>query len=163
LLDAAAPHPSRRARDHLRWLAHSNAIPGRRVDDVIGLVGLTELADRRAGALSLGERQRLGLAAALLGDPGMLLLDEPVNGLDIDGIRWIRSLLRDLAAQGRTVLVSSHLLGELEETADQLVVIGRGRLVADLAVADLLAGRPISLEEAYLRLHDSACAPNRMA
>ena len=126
LLDAAAPHPSRRARDHLRWLAHSNAIPGGRVDDVIGLVGLAELADRRAGALSLGERQRLGLAAALLGDPGTLLLDEPVNGLDIDGIRWIRSLLRDLAAQGRTVLVSSHLLGELEETADHLVIIGRG-------------------------------------
>jgi ABC-2 type transport system ATP-binding protein len=163
LLDAAAAHPSRRARDHLRWLAHSNAIPGRRVDEVIGLVGLAELADRRAGALSLGERQRLGLAAALLGDPGMLLLDEPINGLDIDGIRWIRSLLRDLAAQGRTVLVSSHLLGELEETADQLVIIGRGRLVANVAVADLLAGRQISLEEAYLRLHDSANAPNRMA
>ena len=161
LLDAAAPHPSRRARDHLRWLAHSNAIPGGRVDDVIGLVGLAELADRRAGALSLGERQRLGLAAALLGDPGTLLLDEPVNGLDIDGIRWIRSLLRDLAAQGRTVLVSSHLLGELEETADHLVIIGRGRLVADVAVADLLAGRQISLEEAYLRLHDSANAPDR--
>jgi ABC-2 type transport system ATP-binding protein len=139
LLDAAAIHPGRRARDHLLWMAHSHGIPGRRVDEVIELVGLASVARRRAGAFSLGMRQRLGIAAALLGDPPMLMFDEPVNGLDPDGIRWIRGLLRSLAADGRAVLVSSHLMSEMEDTADHLVVIGRGRLVADTPVRDLLA------------------------
>ncbi|WP_413759083.1 ABC transporter ATP-binding protein [Streptomyces sp. MMBL 11-3] len=139
LLDAAALHPARRGRDHLRWLAHSHGLPLRRVDEVLELVGMEQGARRRAGGYSLGMRQRLGVAAALLGDPPVLLLDEPVNGLDPEGIRWIRGLLRGLAAEGRAVLVSSHLMSELEDTADHLVVVGRGRLIADTAVADLLA------------------------
>ncbi|QQM40619.1 ABC transporter ATP-binding protein [Streptomyces liliifuscus] len=139
LLDAAALHPARRGRDHLRWLAHSHGLPMRRVDEVLEQVGMEQPARRRAGGYSLGMRQRLGIAAALLGDPPVLLLDEPVNGLDPEGIRWIRGLLRRLAAEGRAVLVSSHLMSELEDTADHLVVIGRGRLIADTAVADLLA------------------------
>jgi len=139
LLDAEAVHHGRRARDHLLWMAHSNALPERRVDEVIELVGLAGAGRRRAGAFSLGMRQRLGIAAALLGDPAVLLLDEPANGLDPEGIRWIRGLLRSLAAEGRAVLVSSHLMGELEGTADHLVVIGRGRLVADAPVRELLA------------------------
>jgi ABC-2 type transport system ATP-binding protein len=139
LLDAAALHPGRRAKDHLLWMARSNGLPVRRVDDVLELVGLTSVARRRAGGFSLGMRQRLGIAAALLGDPPILVLDEPVNGLDPEGIRWIRALLRTLADEGRAVLVSSHLMSELEETADHLVVIGRGRLVADTSVADLIA------------------------
>jgi ABC-2 type transport system ATP-binding protein len=139
LLDAAALHPSRRGRDHLRWLAHSHGLPLHRVDEVLAQVGMETAARRRAGGYSLGMRQRLGIAAALLGDPPVLLLDEPVNGLDPEGIRWIRGLLRHLAAEGRAVLVSSHLMSELEDTADHLVVIGRGRLIADTAVADLLA------------------------
>ena len=140
LLDAAAIHPGRRARDHLLWMAHYNGLPGRRVDEVLEQVGLASVARRRAGGFSLGMRQRLGIAGALLGDPPVLLLDEPVNGLDPEGIRWIRGLLRSLAGQGRTVLVSSHLMSELEGNADHLVVIGRGRLVADTSVRDLLAG-----------------------
>lgn len=139
LLDAAAIHPARKARDHLLWMAHSHGIPVRRVDEVLELVGLAKAARRRAGGYSLGMRQRLGIAAALLGDPPMLLFDEPVNGLDPEGIQWIRGLLRDLADEGRAVLVSSHLMGELEGTADHLVVIGRGRLLADTPVKDLLA------------------------
>ncbi|MGI5458214.1 ABC transporter ATP-binding protein [Streptomyces sp. CA-249302] len=139
LLDAAALHPARRGRDHLRWLAHSHGLPARRVDDVLEQVGMDSAARRRAGGYSLGMRQRLGIAAALLGDPPVLLLDEPVNGLDPEGIQWIRGLLRHLASQGRAILVSSHLMSELEDTADHLVVIGRGRLIADTAVADLLA------------------------
>jgi ABC-2 type transport system ATP-binding protein len=139
LLDASALHPGRRARDHLRWLAHANGLPAARVDTLIELVGLDADAGKPAGSLSLGMRQRLGIAGALLGDPPVLLLDEPVNGLDPDGIGWIRRLLRGLAAEGRAVLVSSHLMGELEGSADHLVVIGRGRLVADVAVRDLLA------------------------
>ncbi|OIJ95266.1 ABC transporter ATP-binding protein [Streptomyces colonosanans] len=139
LLDAAALHPSRRGRDHLRWLAHSHGLPTHRVDEVLEQVGMDKAARRRAGGYSLGMRQRLGIAAALLGDPPVLLLDEPVNGLDPEGIQWIRTLLRRLAAEGRAVLVSSHLMSELEDTADHLVVIGRGRLIADRAVADLLA------------------------
>ncbi|QEU95591.1 ATP-binding cassette domain-containing protein [Streptomyces kanamyceticus] len=139
LLDAAAVHPSRRGRDHLLWLAHSHGLPVRRVDEVLDVVGLGGAARRRAGGYSLGMRQRLGIAAALLGDPPVLLLDEPVNGLDPEGIRWIRGFLRTLAAEGRTVLVSSHLMGELEDTADHLVVIGRGRVIADTGVAELLA------------------------
>jgi ABC-2 type transport system ATP-binding protein len=139
LLDAAAVHPSRRARDHLLWMAHYNGLPGRRVDEVLDLVGLAGVARRPAGGFSLGMRQRLGIAGALLGDPPVLLFDEPVNGLDPEGIRWIRGLLRSLAAEGRAVLVSSHLMSELEDSADHLVVVGRGRLVADTSVRDLLA------------------------
>jgi ABC-2 type transport system ATP-binding protein len=138
VLDAAAIHPSRRARDHLLWMAHSNGLPRRRVDEVIELVGLAAVARRRAGGFSLGMRQRLGIAGALLGDPPVLMFDEPVNGLDPEGIRWIRELLRSLAAEGRAVLVSSHLMSELEDSAEHLVVIGRGRLVADTTVRDLL-------------------------
>ena len=139
MLDAAALHPARRARDHLLWLAHSHGLPARRVDEVIGLVGLESVARRRAGGYSMGMRQRLGIAAALLGDPPVLLFDEPVNGLDPEGIRWIRGFLRSLAAEGRAVLVSSHLMSELEDSADHLIVIGRGRLVADTSVRELLA------------------------
>jgi ABC-2 type transport system ATP-binding protein len=139
LLDASALHPGRRARDHLLWMAHSNGIPSQRVDEVIELVGLTSAARRRGGGFSLGMRQRLGIAGALLGDPPILMFDEPVNGLDPEGIRWIRGLLKSLATEGRAVLVSSHLMSELEDTADHLVVIGRGRLIADTTVGALLA------------------------
>jgi ABC-2 type transport system ATP-binding protein len=139
LLDAAALHPGRRARDHLLWIARANGLPARRVDELLEVVGLAADARKPAASLSLGMRQRLGLAGALIGDPPVLLLDEPVNGLDPDGIGWIRGLLRSLAAEGRAVLVSSHLMGELEGSADHLVVIGRGRLIADVAVRDLLA------------------------
>ncbi|GAA4289205.1 hypothetical protein GCM10023178_77110 [Actinomadura luteofluorescens] len=121
MLDASALHPARRARDHLLWLAHANGLPARRVDEVIGLTGLASAARRRAGGFSLGMRQRLGIAAALLGDPPVLMFDEPVNGLDPEGVAWIRGLLRSLAAEGRAVLVSSHLMGELEGGADHLV------------------------------------------
>lgn len=140
LLDATAVHPGRRGRDHLLWMARSHRMPAHRVDEVIELVGLAGAARRRAGGYSLGMRQRLGIAAALLGDPPVLMLDEPVNGLDPEGIAWIRGLLRSLAAQGRAVLVSSHLMSELEGTADHLVVIGRGRVIADTSVRELLAG-----------------------
>jgi ABC-2 type transport system ATP-binding protein len=139
LLDAAAVHPGRRAKDHLLWMAHSNAIPARRVGEVLDQVGLAAVAKRRAGGFSLGMLQRLGIAAALLGDPAVLMFDEPVNGLDPEGIVWIRGLLRGLAADGRVVLVSSHLMSELEGMADHLVVVGRGRLVVDTTVSDLLA------------------------
>jgi ABC-2 type transport system ATP-binding protein len=138
LLDAGAFHPGRSAREHLRWLAASNGLPRGRVEEVLDQVGLARATRRRVGGFSLGMAQRLGIAAALLGDPPILLLDEPVNGLDPDGIRWIRGLLRSLAADGRVVLVSSHLMSELEDTADHLIVIGRGRLIADIAVRDLL-------------------------
>ncbi len=134
LLDAKAFHPGRSARNHLRCLAKTNDIPAARVDEVLDVVGLTSVADRRAGKFSLGMGQRLGIASALLGDPGVLLFDEPVNGLDPEGIRWVRHLLRGLAAEGRTVLVSSHLITEMELTADHLVVIGRGALIADTSV-----------------------------
>lgn len=139
LLDAGAVHPGRRARNHLRWLAHSNGLPARRVDEVLELVGLTSVARCRAGGFSLGMRQRLGIAAALLGDPPVLMFDEPVNGLDPEGVYWIRGFLRELATEGRAVLVSSHLMSELEDTADHLVVVGRGRLIADTTVRELLA------------------------
>jgi ABC-2 type transport system ATP-binding protein len=139
LLEATATHPGRSARSHLRWLAASNGLPRRRVDEVLELVGLAEVAHRRTGGYSLGMAQRLGIAAALLGDPPVLMLDEPINGLDPEGIRWIRGLLRELAAEGRTVFVSSHLMGELEGTADDLVVIGRGQLIAETSVSELLA------------------------
>jgi ABC-2 type transport system ATP-binding protein len=149
LLDATATHPGRRARDHLLWLAASNRLARRRVDEVLELVGLAEVARRRTGGFSLGMAQRLGIAAAVLGDPPVLMFDEPMNGLDPEGIRWIRSFMRQLAAEGRTVFVSSHLMNELEGTADDLVVIGRGRLIADTSVAALLAG--MSDERVHLR------------
>ncbi len=139
LLDAKAIHPGRSARDHLRWLADSNGISRRRVDEVLDLVGLADVADRRSGGFSLGMGQRLGIAAALLGDPGTLLLDEPVNGLDPEGIQWIRKLLRSLADEGRSILVSSHLMSEMAMTADHVIVIGRGRLVTDASMADVVA------------------------
>jgi ABC-2 type transport system ATP-binding protein len=141
LLDAGATHPGRRARSHLLWLARSNRLPSRRVDEVLELVGMADAARRRTGGFSLGMAQRLGIAAAMLGDPPILLFDEPINGLDPDGIRWIRVLLRELAAEGRAVLVSSHLMGELEGIADELVVIGRGRLIAQTGVSELLSSR----------------------
>ncbi len=130
LLDAKWVHPNRSARSHLRWLARSNDLPAGRVDEVLDLVGLTEVADRRAGTFSLGMSQRLGIAGTLLGDPEVLLFDEPVNGLDPEGILWIRQFMHRLADEGRTVFVSSHLLSEMAQTAHDLVVIGRGRLIA---------------------------------
>jgi len=139
LLDAAAIHPARTARDHLLWQAHSNGLPAGRVDAVLDTVGMTSAARRPAGGFSLGMRQRLGIAAALLGDPPTLMFDEPVNGLDPEGVQWIRGLLRSFAAEGRAVLVSSHLMSELEDSADHLVVIGRGRLIADTGIRELLA------------------------
>jgi ABC-2 type transport system ATP-binding protein len=130
LLDAKWVHPNRSARSHLRWLARSNGLPARRVQEVLDLVGLTAVADKRAGQFSLGMSQRLGIAGALLGDPEVLMFDEPVNGLDPEGIVWIRKFMQARAAEGRTVFVSSHLLSEMALTADHLVVIGRGRLIA---------------------------------
>ncbi|NYJ06461.1 ABC transporter ATP-binding protein [Petropleomorpha daqingensis] len=143
LVDPRARHPGRTARAHLLALARSNRLPVSRVDDVLDLVGLTDVAEDKAGGFSLGMGQRLGIAAALLGDPDVLLLDEPVNGLDPEGIRWVRELLRDLAAEGRTVLVSSHLMSEMEDTADHLVVVGRGRLLADAPIEELLGARSV--------------------
>src|SRR5450755_2857999 len=139
LLDAAALQPSRSARNHLLWLAHSQGLAARRVDQVIEQAGLTSAARRKAGGYSLGMRQRLGIAAALLGDPPIIMLDEPFNGMDPEGIIWMRGFLRSLAAQGRAVLVSSHLMSELQDTADHLVVAGRGKAIADTSVADLIA------------------------
>ncbi|MDT5301844.1 MAG: type transport system ATP-binding protein, partial [Mycobacterium sp.] len=139
LLDAKQAHPNRSARDHLRWIAASNRIAITRVDEVLDVVGLAAAADKKAGNLSLGMSQRLGIAAALLGDPPVLLFDEPVNGLDPEGIRWVRTLMRTLAAEGRTVFVSSHLLAEMANTADRLVVIGRGKLIASTTVAEFVA------------------------
>jgi len=139
LLDASALQPSRTGRNHLLWLAHSQGLSARRVDEVIELAGLQRAARRKAGGYSLGMRQRLGVAAALLGDPAVLILDEPFNGLDPEGIVWMRGLLLSLAAEGRSVLLSSHLMSELEGTASHLVVIGRGRIVADTSVAELIA------------------------
>jgi ABC-2 type transport system ATP-binding protein len=139
LLDAAALQPSRTARNHLLWLAHSQGLTGARVDEVIEQAGLQTAAKRKAGGYSLGMRQRLGIAAALLGDPSVLIMDEPFNGMDPEGIVWIRGFLRALAAQGRAVLVSSHLMGELQDTADHLVVVGRGTVIADTSVRDLIA------------------------
>ncbi|HEY0403168.1 MAG TPA: ABC transporter ATP-binding protein [Blastococcus sp.] len=138
LIDPRALHPGRTAYRHLLALAQSNGLPGARVDEVIELVGLESVADDRVRGFSLGMNQRLGIAAALLGDPDVLLLDEPVNGLDPEGIRWVRELLRALADEGRTVLVSSHLMSEMEDTADHLVVLGRGRLLADVPMEELL-------------------------
>lgn len=139
LLEAKAVHPGRSARRHLLAMARSNGIAAGRVDEVLGLVGLEGVAGKRAGSFSLGMGQRLGIAGALLGDPGVLLFDEPVNGLDPDGVLWVRRLMRSLAAEGRTVFVSSHLMSEMQLTADRLVVIGRGRLIADAPVAEVIA------------------------
>jgi ABC-2 type transport system ATP-binding protein len=139
LLDAAALQPSRSARNHLLWLAHSQGLGASRVDEVIEQAGLVPAARRRAGGYSLGMRQRLGIAAALLGDPPVLMFDEPFNGMDPEGIVWMRGFLRSLAGQGRAVLVSSHLMSELQDTADHLVVVGRGRVIADASVAELIA------------------------
>ena len=138
LVDANAAHPGRSARNHLLWLADSNRLRRTRVDEVLGMVGLGEVAHRRAGTFSLGMAQRLGIAAALLGDPQVLIFDEPINGLDPEGILWVRHLLRSLADEGRTVLVSSHLMSEMALTADHLIIIGRGRLLATGSVADFI-------------------------
>jgi len=159
LLDATAVHPARSAAAHLQVLAASNGIEAARVPQVLARTGLAEVGRRRVGGFSLGMKQRLGLAAALLGDPPVLMLDEPVNGLDPEGVHWIRGLLKELAREGRTVFVSSHLLAEMALTADHLVVIGRGRLVADASLADFVAAdtaasasNPLmAFEEAYLR------------
>ncbi len=150
-LDAEAFHPGRSAQNHLVALAQANGIPRSRVPAALDIVGLAAMANKRAGTFSLGMSQRLGIAAALLGDPGTLLFDEPINGLDPDGIRWIRNLVRGLAAEGRTVLLSSHLIREMELTADHLVVIGRGHFIAELSMADL-ASRQASLEDVFLEL-----------
>ncbi|MCZ2811707.1 MULTISPECIES: ABC transporter ATP-binding protein [unclassified Modestobacter] len=141
LLDAGAVHPGRSGRDHLRVAARTHGIPLRRVDDVVDQVGLGPAARRRVRGYSLGMRQRLGIATALLGDPAVLLFDEPMNGLDLDGVRWIRRLVRGLADEGRTVLLSSHLMSEMEQTADHLVIIGRGRLIADASMQEVMRGQ----------------------
>jgi ABC-2 type transport system ATP-binding protein len=150
LLEARAVHPGRSARDHLRALAATTGISRRRVDEVIALTGLEAVAGKRAGGFSLGMGQRLGIAAALLGNPATLILDEPVNGLDPEGVLWIRNLVTGLAAEGRTVFVSSHLISEMALTAEQVIIVGRGRLIADVSVAEVT--RDGSLEEAFMAL-----------
>jgi ABC-2 type transport system ATP-binding protein len=139
LLDASALQPGRKARNHLLWLAHSQGLSAKRVDQVVDESGLRDVIRRKAGGYSLGMRQRLGIAAAMLGDPAILMMDEPFNGMDPEGIIWMRGYLRGLAAQGRAILVSSHLMSEVEDTADHLVVVGRGKVVADTSVASLIA------------------------
>ncbi|GII76148.1 hypothetical protein Sru01_11300 [Sphaerisporangium rufum] len=160
LLDGAGPVPERRGVDHLTWMARSNRIPRRRVREVLELVGLADAAGGRVKGYSLGMRQRLGLAAALLGDPEILVLDEPVNGLDPDGIRRVRQLLRDHAAAGRTVLLSSHLMAEMAGTADHAIVITGGRIVADAPLDDISAGHP-SLEAAFFALTGDPAATDQ--
>ena len=157
LLDAAALQPSRTGRNHLLWLAHSQGLDAARVDAVLAQAGLDKAARRRAGGYSLGMRQRLGIAAALLGDPPVLMMDEPFNGMDPEGIIWMRGFLRSLAAAGRAVLVSSHLMSELEGTADHLVIAGRGKVLADTSTRDLLAA--VSGDRVTLR----TTAPDRAA
>jgi ABC-2 type transport system ATP-binding protein len=158
VLEARAFHPGRTARDHLRVLATESRLPHSRVPEVLELVGLIDAADRRAGTFSLGMSQRLSLAGALLGDPDVLILDEPANGLDPAGIRWLRGLMRELAAGGRTVVVSSHVLAEVEQTVDEVLILDRGRLLAHRSMAEI-----DSLEEAFLDLTDGkepvACTP----
>ncbi|MEW1847855.1 ATP-binding cassette domain-containing protein [Nonomuraea angiospora] len=158
LLDGAGPVPERRGVDHLTWIAQSNRIPRRRVREVLELVGLGEAARRRVKTYSLGMAQRLGMAAALLGEPEILVLDEPVNGLDPEGIRWMRRFLRDYAAAGRTVLLSSHLMTEMSGTADDVVVINRGRVVTHGSLAQVTAGHR-SLEEAFFALTGDPMGP----
>ncbi len=143
LLDAAAVDGGRTAANHLLWLAHSNRLDTRRVSTVLSLVGLERVADRRIGGFSLGMRQRLGIAAALLGDPAVVMLDEPTNGLDPDGILWLRAFTRRLADEGRTVFVSSHLMNEISQTADHIIVIGRGRIIADEPMDSIVAGHGV--------------------
>lgn len=169
LLDATARHPNRTAYQHLHWIAASNGISRNRVDEVLGIVGLSDVAKKQVGGFSLGMGQRLGLATALLGDPEVLLLDEPVNGLDPEGIRWVRQLVRSLAAEGRTVLVSSHLLSEMAQTADHLIVIGRGRLIANMSTRDFIRShsaktvvvRTPHLEELFGALTEENYSPQR--
>ncbi|HWD25502.1 MAG TPA: ATP-binding cassette domain-containing protein [Acidimicrobiales bacterium] len=159
LLEAKAIHPGRSARAHLWMLAQTNNIPKSRVGEVLDLVGLHDVAGRRAGKFSLGMGQRLGIAAALLGDPEVLLFDEPVNGLDPDGIRWVRNLLRGLASEGRTVFVSSHLMSEMALTADEVVVIGRGRLIAQMPVEELISAD----HRSYVRVRSPQLDPFKLA
>jgi len=156
VLEARSFHPGRTARAHLLALAAASRLPSRRVDEVLSLAGLADAASRRAGGFSLGMAQRLSIAAALLGDPGVLLLDEPVNGLDPAGVRWIRDLIRSLAGQGRTVFVSSHLISETALTADRVLVIGGGRLLADTTVTGLAGRGGGSLEDAFLALTEGS-------
>jgi ABC-2 type transport system ATP-binding protein len=144
LLEARAIHTGRSARNHLLSLAATHAIGARRVDQVLDIVGLSDVAGKRVGSFSLGMRQRLGIASALLGDPGTVILDEPINGLDPEGVRWVRNLLKSLAAEGRTVFLSSHVMSELALTAEHVIVVGKGRLIADVDVAELLAGASAS-------------------
>ncbi|MFC4597695.1 ABC transporter ATP-binding protein [Cohnella hongkongensis] len=151
LLDGSGAHRARTGRAHLNWIARSAGLPRTRVDEVLDIVGLTDAAPKRVGSYSLGMGRRLGLAAALLGDPEILILDEPVNGLDPEGIRWIRTFLRERAATGRTVLLSSHLMGELAETVDDVVVIHQGQIVADGTLAEV-TGAHSSLEDAFFAL-----------
>jgi ABC-2 type transport system ATP-binding protein len=162
LLEARAIHTGRSARNHLLALAATHGIGRRRVDELLGLVGLTHVADKRVGSFSLGMGQRLGIASALLGDPHTLILDEPVNGLDPEGILWIRTLLRSLAAEGRTIFVSSHLMSEMSQTATHLIVIGQGRLIADASVAEFTAAAGRSVvrvrSDEAPRLHDLLAA-----
>jgi ABC-2 type transport system ATP-binding protein len=161
LLDAAALQPGRTARNHLLWLAHSQGLGARRVDEVLALAGLQTAARRKAGGYSLGMRQRLGIAAALLGDPPALMFDEPFNGMDPEGIIWMRGFLAKLAAEGRTVLVSSHLMSELQDTAGHVVIAGRGKVIADTSVADLLAS--VSGDRVLLRTATPAQAATVLA
>ena len=161
LIDAGALQPARTARNHLLWLARSQGLSSRRVDQVIEEAGLESVARRKAGGFSLGMRQRLGLAAAMLGDPPILILDEPFNGMDPEGIVWMRGFLRSLAAEGRAVLVSSHLMSELEDTANHLVVIGRGKLIANTGVAELIAAA--SAGRVRLRTNDRSEAMTALA
>lgn len=163
LLDAKALHPRRNARNHLIAMARSNGIPVSRVDEVLTVVGLDTVKTKRAGEFSLGMGQRLGIAGALLGDPEVLMFDEPVNGLDPDGVRWVRQLMRSLAAEGRTVFVSSHLMSEMQVTADQLVVIGRGRLIADAPIAEVIAGSSRTTVRVVIpERHDHAVLRDRL-
>jgi ABC-2 type transport system ATP-binding protein len=161
LLDAGALQPGRTARNHLLWLAHSQGLTARRVDAVIAEAGLTSAARRKAGGYSLGMRQRLGIAAAMLGDPPILILDEPFNGLDPEGIVWMRGFLRSLAGQGRAVLVSSHLMSELQDSADHLIVVGRGKVIADTSVAELIAAA--SGDRVMLRTRERSAAMRALA
>lgn len=154
MLDGASAIPERRGIDHLRWIAQSNRIPARRIGEVLEQVGLSEAATRRVRKYSLGMRQRLGLAAALLGEPRFLVLDEPVNGLDPEGIRTIRAFLRSYADDGNTVLLSSHLMGETVQTVDDIVIINKGRIIADGALEQIIAGHA-SLEDAFFALTGS--------
>jgi len=169
MLDAKAIHDGRSSYNHLMWLAQSNGIGRHRVDEVLETVGLTSVAHRRAGLFSLGMGQRLGIAVALLGDPAVLIFDEPVNGLDPDGIVWIRNLMRSLASEGRTVFVSSHLMAEMALTADHVIVIGRGRLLAEASVDDLVGQsgknyvRVRSLQDVKLASLVSACGGSSQA